>query len=375
MDSEKSLKLYNDLGVKPVINALGGNMTLLGGSILSPKVSEAMELANRYYVQMEELLDKTGEIIAEYFGAEAAYVTPGCAAALALGAAACMAGNDNEKIEQLPDVTGIKHEIIVQKRLRYKYDRCLTVPGAKLVEVGDDSGTTAEQIEAAIGSNTVAITHFAPGVAAGVVPLEEVIKIGKKHGVPIIVDAAAQIYPIEIFPKYTGMGADLVCYGAKYFGAPHSAGILCGRKDLVESAKRQGFIGFEASPYRSFGRPLKLDRQEIIGVVIAIQEWVAMDHEARFANYDKRVKNLQKGFEGVANVEATPQPENGPAQNLRLTLDETALGKTAADIANTLKEGNPRILVHTNANTINISTRAIVDGDEPVIADRIKSLL
>ena len=375
MDAEKSLKLYNDLGVKPVINALGGNMTLLGGSILSPKISEAMELANRYYVQMEELLDKTGEILAEYFGAEAAYVTPGCAAALALGTAACMAGLDNEKIEQLPDVTGIKHEVIVQKRLRYKYDRCLTVPGAKLVEVGDDSGTTAEQIEAAIGSNTVAITHFAPGVAAGVVPLEEVIRIGKKHGVPIIVDAAAQIYPLEIFPKYTGMGADLVCYGAKYFGAPHSAGILCGRKDLVESAKRQGFIGFEASPYRSFGRPLKLDRQEIIGVVIALQEWMAMDHEVRFASYDKRVKNLQKGFEGVANVEATPQPESGPAQNLRLTLDETALGKTAADIANALREGNPRILVHTNANTINVSTRSIVDGDEQVIADRIKSLL
>lgn len=375
MDSGKSLKLYNDLGVNPVINALGGNMTLLGGSILSPKVSEAMDLANRYYVQMEELLDRTGEIIAEYFGAEAAYVTPGCAAALALGTAACMAGLDNEKIEQLPDVTGIKHEVIVQKGLRYKYDRCLTVPGATLVEVGDESGTTPEQIETAIGPNTVAITHLAPGIREGVVPLEEVIKIGKKHGVPIIVDAAAQIYPLDIFTKYTGMGADLVCYGAKYFGAPHSAGILCGRKDLVESAKRQGFIGFEASPYRSFGRPLKLDRQEIIGVVIALQEWMAMDHEARFATYDKRVKNLQKAFEGVDNVEAIPQPESGPAQNLRLTLDETALGKTAADIAAALKEGNPRILVHTNANNINISTRAIVDGDEQVIADRIKNLL
>lgn len=373
--SEKSLKLYNDLGVNPVINALGGNMTLLGGSILSPKVSEAMELANRYYVQMEELLDKTGEIIAGYFGAEAAYVTPGCAAALALGTAACMAGLDNEKIEQLPDVTGIKHEVIIQRGLRYKYDRCLTVPGAKLVEVGDDSGTTPEQIEAAIGPNTVAITHLAPGVREGVVPLEEVIRIGKKHGIPIIVDAAAQIYPLDIFKKYTGMGADLVCYGAKYFGAPHSAGILCGRRDLVESAKRQGFIGFEANPYRSFGRPLKLDRQEIIGVVVALQEWMAMDHEARFATYDKRVKNLQKAFEGVANVEVTPQPESGPAQNLRLTLDETALGKTAADIAAALREGNPRILVHTNANNINISTRAIVDGDEQVIADRIKNLL
>jgi len=375
MDSEKSLKLYNDLGVKPAINALGGNMTLLGGSIVSPKVNEAMELANRYYVQMEELLDKTGEIIAEHFGAEAAYVTPGCAAALALGAAACMAGMDNEKIEQLPDVTGIKHEIIVQKGLRYKYDRCLTVPGGKLVEVGDDSGTTAEQIEAAIGANTAAITHFAPGVREGVVSLEEAIKIGKQHGVPIIVDAAAQIYPLDDFKKYTGMGADLVCYGAKYFGAPHSTGILCGRQDLVESAKRQGFIGFEASPYRPFGRPLKLDRQEIIAVVIALQEWVAMDHEARFATYDKRVKNLQKEFEGVANVEATPQPGSGPAQNVRLSLDEDALGKTAADIAEALKEGNPRILVHTSANTINISTRTIVDGDEKVIADRIKSLL
>ena len=373
--SNKSLKLYNDLGVNPVINALGGNMTLLGGSILSPKVSEAMELANRYYVQMEELLDRTGEIIAEYFGAEAAYVTPGCAAALALGTAACMAGDDNEKIEQLPDVTGIKHEVIIQKGLQYKYDRCLTVPGAKLVEVGDDAGTTLEQIEAAIGPNTVAITHLAPGIREGVVPLEEVIQIGKKHGVPIIVDAAAQIYPLEIFKKYTGMGADLVCYGAKYFGAPHSAGILCGRKDLVESAKQQGFIGFEANPFRSFGRPLKLDRQEIIGVVIALQEWMAMDHEARFASFDKRVKNLQTEFEGVANVEATPQPESGPAQNLRLTFNESALGKTAADIADALKEGNPRILVHTSGNTISISTRTIVDGDEQVIADRIKSLL
>lgn len=375
MNSEKSLKLYNDLGVKPVINALGGNMTLLGGSILSPKVNEAMELANRYYVQMDELLDRTGEIIAGYFGAEAAYVTPGCAAALALGAAACMAGSDNEKIEQLPDVTGIKHEVIVQKRLRYKYDRCLTITGGKLVEVGDDSGTTPEQLEAAIGPNTVAITHLAPGVGNGIVPLEEVIRIGKKHGVPIIVDAAAQIYPLEIFKKYTAMGADLVCYGAKYFGAPHSAGILCGRKDLVESAKRQGFIGFEASPYRSFGRPLKLDRQEIIAVVIALKEWVAMDHQSRFESYDKRVKNIQKGFEGVANVKATPQPASGPADSLCLTFDEKAVGKTAADIANSLREGNPRILVYNNANTITISTRTIVDGDEQVIADRVKSLL
>lgn len=375
MNSESSLKLYNDLGVKPVINALGGNMTLLGGSILSPRVNAAMELANRYYVQMEELLDKSGEIIAEYFGAEAAYVTPGCAAALVLGAAACMAETDIEKIERLPDVTGSKHEIIIQKRLRYKYDRCLTVPGAKLVEVGDASGTTADQLEAAIGPNTVAITHLAPGVGDGIVSLEEVIKTGKEHGLPIIVDAAAQVYPLEILKKYTGMGADIVCYGAKYFGSPHSTGVLCGRRDLVESVKRQGFIGFETHPYRSIGRPLKVDRQEIIGVVIALQEWVAMDHLSRIESYDRRVRNLQKGFQGVAHVKAMPQQASGPAESIRLTFDEKAVGKSVIDIADALREGNPRILVRTSDDTITISTRTILDGDEEIIADRLKGLL
>jgi len=371
--ADESGRIYEELGVRPVINATGGHMTRLGGSILSPKVSQAMQEANRYYVDMKELLDRSGQIIAELLGAEAAYVTSGCCAALALGTAACMAGSDPAKMERLPDTRGVRYEVIIQKRLRSKYDRCVTVSGAKLVEVGDESGTRPEQIEAAIGDKTAAIHYLAPGRGDGVVPLEEVIRIGKRHGVPIIVDAAAQVYPVENLRKYPAMGADLVCYGAKYFGAPNSSGSLCGRKDLVEAAALHGFIGFETTPHRTFGRPMKLDRQEIIAVVVALREWMTMDHQARFESYERRVRNLQRELEGIPNIEVTPQ--GSPVTGLNITVDEKVLGKTAAEIVNALQEGTPSIRVRSQADTITISAVTIMDGDELVIADRLKCLL
>ncbi len=332
-----------------------------------------MQEANRYYVDMKELLDKTGQIIAELLGAEAAYVTPGCCAALALGAAACMAGSDPEKMERLPDVRGMKHEVIIQRGLRSKYDRCVTVPGAKLVEVGDESGARPEQIEAAMGERTAAIHYLAPSRGDGVVPLEEVIHIGKRHHIPIIVDAAAQVYPVENLKKYTAMGADLVCYGAKYFGAPNSTGILCGRRELVEAAALHGFIGFESSPYRTLGRPMKLDRQEIIAVVVALREWMAMDHQARFEGYERRVRAFQKELEGIPHIEVTLQ--GSPVTGLRIALDEQALGKTAAQIAEALREGDPSIWLHAQADTITVSVSTLMDGDELIIAEGVKRLL
>jgi len=373
MANESGRRIYEELGVRPVINATGWRLTLLGGSILSPQVQQAMQEANRYYVDMKELLDKTGQIIAELLGTEAAYVTPGCCAALALGAAACMAGSDPEKMERLPDVRGMKHEVIIQRGLRSKYDRCVTVPGAKLVEVGDESGARPEQIEAAMGERTAAIHYLAPSRGDGVVPLEEVIRIGKRHHIPIIVDAAAQVYPVEDMKKYTAMGADLVCYGAKYFGAPNSTGILCGRRELVEAAALHGFIGFESSPYRTLGRPMKLDRQEIIAVVVALREWMAMDHQARFEGYERRVRAFQKELEGIPHIEVTLQ--GSPVTGLRIALDEQALGKTAAQIAEALREGDPSIWLHAQADTITVSVSTLMDGDELIIAEGVKRLL
>jgi L-seryl-tRNA(Ser) seleniumtransferase len=332
-----------------------------------------MEDANRYYVDMEELLEKSGQIVAGLLGAEAAYITPGCCAALALGTAACMAGSDPAKLEQLPDVRGMQHEVLIQKGQRYKYDRCVTSSGARLVEVGEPSGTSLEQIEAAIGEQTAAILYRAPDGKPGVVPLDKVIQVGKQHNIPIIVDAAGQVYPVERLKAYTGMGADLVGYGAKYFGAPNSTGVLCGKKNLVQAAARHGFIGFEASPHRTFGRPMKLDRQEIVAVVVALREWMTMDHQARFEGYARRVQQLQDALDRVPHLELAP--DGNPVTGLRIVLDQSALEKTAAEIAAGLKAGNPSIWVRAHQDAIIVSVGTIIDGDERVIANRLRDIL
>jgi L-seryl-tRNA(Ser) seleniumtransferase len=169
------------------------------------------------------------------------------------------------------------------------------------------------------------------------------------------------------------MGADLVGFGAKYFGAPNSTGVLCGRKDLVEAAALHGFIGFEASPYRAFGRPMKLDRQEIVAVVVALQEWLTMDHQARFERYERHVGKLHKALEGAPNVVITP--DGSPVTGLRVAIDEAGLGKTAAEVADALQAGNPSIWVHSRGDAITISVRTLMDGDELVVADSLKRVL
>ncbi|MCZ6679558.1 MAG: aminotransferase class V-fold PLP-dependent enzyme [Candidatus Poribacteria bacterium] len=373
--SHAGRSIYEELGAKPVINAVG-NATVIGGSRLSPKVQEAAEVANRYFVSMEELLKGTGKIIADMLGAEAALVTSGCAAAIALGAAACMAGSDPEKIAQLPDTTGMKNEILIQKRQRYHYDRCLTIFGAKLVEAGDDSGTTADQLEAAITDRTAAIHYFAPGGAEGVLSPEEVVGIGKRNGIPVTVDAASQIYPLDKLHRYTGMGADLVGYGAKYLGACHSSGILCGRKDLVDAAFLHSFIGYETGPAYSVGRPLKLDRQEIVGVAVALREWFDMDHEARIAEHWQKAQTLQDALADIPHLTFAQVPEERSLGNaLRITLDEGAIGKTASQITEALREGNPSIWAGDSGNSISIGVANLIDDDVQVVADRLRELL
>lgn len=369
--------VYEELGVTPVINA-AGNMTLLGGSRPSPKVVAAMEEAGHSFVEMKGLLETSGEIIANIFGAEAAYVTPGCCAALALGAAACMAGGEADKMERLPDVTGMKSEILIQRRARVKYDRCVTVLGAKLIEVGDENGTTSEQIESAIGPATAAIQYLASADGSeGVVPLREVVPIGKKHSIPVIVDAAPQVYPLHLMLSYPRMGADLVCFGAKYFGAPNSTGILCGRRDLVESAAAQSFIGFESSPYRTVGRPLKVDRQEVIAVVVALQEWFSMDHEARAVDCEGKARTIVDGLQGLEGVNAYTAPErSGPARGLPCTVVRSRIpGKDAASLATLLREGNPRIWVRVEGDRISMATFTLMKDEEKAILKRLRSLL
>lgn len=378
MDSEEAARLYADMGVRPVINAAGA-YTMLGGSALSPRVRQAMEDANRYFVEMGALLESSGRIIAGMLDCEAAYVTSGAAGALTLAAAACMTGVDAAKIERLPDTIGMKDEIIIQRCGRLKYDRCVTIPGAKLVEVGQDSATTLEDLEAAFNEKTCAVHFLATGTRPASLPLPDIIRAAHAHDVPVIVDAAGQTYPTDELRRYARAGADLVCYAGKYFDAPHSTGLLTGRRDLVEAAAMNGFVSFETNGLRTIGRPMKLDRQEIIACVVALREWFAMNHEDRLLKYGDRADVIIRELAPIPNIEArrasetgTPMPVERESVRIHF-LDGSS--KTAADVEKELKDGTPCIWTRASNGVLNISVAFFSDGEEQIIAERLKAAL
>src|ERR671929_1513989 len=303
MATSAATSVYEQLGVTPLINARGNN-TVLGGSTPSARVRRAILDAEGSYVDMQQLLERSGMAIASLLGAEAAYVTCGAAAALALGTAACMAGADPERIARLPDTRGLRNVVLIQAGHHYHYEHVVTLPGATLVEVGDARGTTADQFTAALGDSvaTVLFPAHLDG-APGTLPLGEVLSIAHARGIPVLVDAAGRVYPLDRFHSYTRAGADLVAFGAKYLGALNASGILCGRRDLVDAAALHGFIGFETAAWgKSFGRPLKVDRQTIVAVVAALQEWLETDHEARIADYERRLQAMAAELEGAPGV-------------------------------------------------------------------------
>ncbi len=366
--------IYAKLGARAVINAQG-NRTVLGGSATVPEVTAAMAAVNDTYIEMSELLARAGEYIADLLGVEAAYVTSGCSAALAFSAAACMTGRDLDKIARLPDTTGMKNEIIIQKAQRYSYDRSYTVPGAKLVEAGDEDGCTREQLEEAIGESTAAIAYFVRAVEpAAVVTLEETNELAHVAGVPVIADAAAQIYPLDYLLR-NARSADLVCFGAKYMGAPQSSGFLCGRKELVEAASDQGFIAFQENGGLSFGRPMKMDKQEVVGVVTAVERWVTMNHEDRLLVYEERLETARRILAGIPGVDL--EIVNVPqyyGSSLIVTVDPGVVGKTAQDIADELDGGNPRIWVMmADEQSFEVNAHGLYKGEEVIVAEGIRA--
>ena len=272
MTQESWGDVYRELGATPVINAIG-SVTLLGGSTPAPEIKAEMERADSAYIPLMELEEKAGAVIAQMADVPAAYVTSGAGSALTLAAAACMAGDDDDSIQRLPDTTGMKNEILIQRRQRYWYDRCIEASGARLVEFGSTEGTTRRDLEEAIGPNTAAVHYYAveqsPDPRA--LSLEDTIEVSHASGVPVLVDAAGQIYPLENFGKYVRMGADFQCIAAKYMGAPHSSGLALGTEETVHKISLQSFVGYEGRRIRGIGRPHKIDRQEIVGVVAAVK--------------------------------------------------------------------------------------------------------
>lgn len=368
--------IYEEIGATPLINACG-HKTVLGGSTPSPRVKAAMARAEEYYVDMPQLLEQSGRVVAGLLGAEAAYITPGCAAAMALGTAACITGADPDLIARLPHTSGMKDQVVIQAPQRYHYEHVVTIVGATLVEAGDRNRTSAEQLAAALGPRTAAVLYPAHLEGApGALSLAEVLDVAHGKGVPVLVDAAGQVYPLDRFTGFARGGADLVCFGAKYLGAPQSSGILCGRRELVSAAARQGFIGFETvSRGAAFGRPFKLDRQEIVGVVAALQEWMATDHEARLAGFEARLRTIAHAVEGLPGV--TAEIVRGVGANprvLRVRLDPAAR-RSAEQAEAALRTGKPGIAVGVEAGALLVHPGTLAPGQEEIVAARLREVL
>ena len=373
MTIEYGSEVYKRLGVRPVINA-SGNTTTWGGSTPSAIAKKAMDEAGTSFAEMEELLEGSGQFIADLLGVEAAYVTSGCYAALVLSTAACMTGDDPDKMARIPDVSGMKSEIILQRKQCYSFDRSYTIPGGKLVLVGDEDGCTLEQLEGAIGPNTAAVAYLVrPDWGDSVVSYVDAVEVAHKHDVPLIGDCAAQNYPLEYF-RTTAQTADLACIGGKYIGAPHSTGFVAGKKVLVDVVVSHGFI---ASPM-SFGRGMKLDRQEIIGLVAAIEDWFTMNHEDRLMRYTDRFSVIEQGLAGILAVrEIKIEPNDDfTLVGMAVVLATEALGRSASDVVKELDNGVPRVRVASRENdTIVLNAHNLSEGEDAIIADTLRNLL
>ena len=340
-------QVYRDIGGRPAI-AASGTTTRYGGTKLRPEVMEVMNKAATVLVDINELNRKVGELIAESIGAEAAFVCSGSAGGLVLQAAACIAGSDPSKMAQLPDTTGLKNEIIIQNSHRFNYDQAYRVAGAKLVGIGTGRSCHPWQLEAAYTERTAAVAYlFSPFLTTRAIPLEEVCESAQARGVPVIVDAASMLPPRSNLRKYVAQGADMVVYsGGKSIRGPQGTGILCGRADLIEAAVAN------AAPGQFLGRGMKVAKEEVVGLLHALQAFLAEDEEAeneRFLAIAHTVVDALIEFPGLdVGVRHDRYDYHIPTAVMTFTKDWE--GPSRDEVTVKLANGDPRVYLHTLGN-------------------------
>lgn len=351
---------YALLGVPRVVNA-AGIYTDLGGSVLPPAVRDAVHEVNGSFASMTELLDRGGERIAELLGVEAARVVPGASAGIALSVGACMTRADGPKMEQLPDTTGMRGAVYMQRGHHYKYDRCARMTGARIVE-GDLSSF----------DDVACILHPAHlDGRNGTQPLETVADAAHAHGVPVVVDAAYMSYPTDLIASYGARGGDLVCFSAKYFYGPNAGGFVYGARDLIDAVAEIDFTRFESGRHLIFGRAFKLDRGAVVGTVLALEEWLAADHDARWESYRARAERLAAELGGATaqftlDERLVPEPVNS------VVLE---VGGRADALAAELAAGDPSIVCVPMEGKLVFCLETVEEADEPLLADRVRSVV
>jgi D-glucosaminate-6-phosphate ammonia-lyase len=389
--------IYEKLGVRPLINARSFS-TKAGGCALPREVLEAMTQAAECCVRMDELQLAASGVIARATGAEAGIVTSGAAAALTLGAAACLAGLDVDRMNRLPDTSGMPDEFIVHRAHRNDYDHAVRASGARFVEVGFGYYTFAYEVSSAITNRTAAM-YYQAGVSQGVIHLDEYVEIAHRHNLPVLMDAAAEMPPAFNLNAFITAGADLVAFsGGKHIQGPQATGILCGRRDLIMSAalQHQDMDVFPQTwpmrdlidngtlagpPHHGIGRGFKVGKEEIAGLVAALELYQKRDFAAERVRWNTDLECIAGAIDGVPGLCARlvyPQPSGKEVPGLTVRVDAAAAGMDAHAVINALQSGEPPICVLeklADAGEIVFFPEALRPGEAAIIGRRLRAVL
>ena len=334
---------------------------------MPPEVIEAMEQASKHFVSLNELQRKVGARIAELLGAPAAMVTGGCASAITLGTAACVAMGDPERLRRLPDTAGMKNEIVQQKTHRGGYEQQMLLVGTKINWV-----ETRAELDRAINDRTAMLFFYNEMEPEGQIKRDEWIRVGKQRGIPTFNDAASDTPPVERLSQYIREGFDLVAFsGGKALRGPQCSGLLLGRKDLIEAAIPA------MSPYAGIGRGMKVGKEEMVGLLAAVERYLKVDHKAEFQELDARVQYMIERLSKVRglNAERHLPPIANHVPHLRLTWEKEAFAFGAAQVVRKLTEGNPPIAISQRGERLlHVSVWMMRPGEHQIVTRRLEEV-
>ena len=359
--------ILKELGIRTFVNA-AGTYTAMTASLMHDEVVETIKQGAKKFAMLDEVQDKVGEKIAELCHAEAATVTAGCWSALVLGTAGVLTGMDMKKVAQLPDVTGMKSEVIVQKGHNIGYVHALTNTGAKIIQI-----ETVQELEKAINEKTAMMWFLNSNAPLGKIQHEEWVAIAKKHKIPTMIDMAADVPPVSNLWKYNDLGFDLVCVsGGKAMCGPQSAGILMGRKDLIAAARL-------SAPPRggNIGRGMKVNKEEILGMYVALEKYINQDHDAEWKMWESKIDSIKTAVNSIEGVttEVSVPPIANHTPLLFIKWDESKVKTTNKDLMLKLRNGSPSIEVMANGTGINITVFMLQEGEEKIVAKRVREEL
>lgn len=360
---------YQDLGVRPFINA-SGTITTLGGSLMPPEVLRAMQEAATGFVDLPVLNLRAGEYLARLIGVDAAFISCGAASGMQLAAAACLTGTDEERVRQLPRTEGWKNEFVISLVDAHTYiHQGMEVCGGHLVRVGSKTEVTTKDLLGGIGERTAAVVHFLGKQSKE--QLGEVITGAHERGVPVIVDAAAQLPPRSNLTEIAGMGADLVVFsGGKGMRGPQCTGLVVGRKEMVDAAR------LNASPFSAIGRGMKVGKEEIMGLVAAVDRFLKGSDEKDRLAWERQASHIVEALNGIQGVQARvlregqqPSPDFAPRAYVDMAPERTR------SVIPEMRDGEPPIVIRGVKTGVVIDPMTMMPGEEETVARRLKEAM